>query len=103
MIDFVIYHISKIARQLSRLLMLLFIIYINALPIIKHFNDRFEYNYMQVEVLGEEDLAGKEIFVEKPAKEEPVYLAKLVMLIPFFSHFFSDFKPDILLPPPKYS
>ena len=103
MSDFLLYHSSKIARQLSRLLILLFIIYMNALPIIKHFNDSFEYNYLQVEILGEEDLDGKEIFEEKPAKVDPVFLAKLVTPIPFFSHFFSDFNPDILIPAPKYS
>ena len=99
----VLYHLSMIARPLSRLIILIFILYFNALPNIKNFSYKFESNNLQGEVWGEKDIDEKEIYVERPEKKDQIYSNKLIPLKPFVSNFISDFNPDILIPPPKYS
>ncbi len=94
---------SKIVHSLGHFMILLFILYINALPILKNVNYKIESNYLQSEILGEEDLEEREFFIEKQEKKELVCSAKFIDPTSFIGHHFSEFNPDIQIPPPKYS
>jgi hypothetical protein len=103
MSELIIYYLSVIARSLGRLSIILFIVYINALPLVKSFSYQFDSKYLQCEVLGEEDLVEKEIITEKSEKKEGNSIDFIKSQLAFIGHFVSEFNPDIQIPPPKYS
>jgi len=95
------YHYIKLSHLLRRFLFLFLIVFISATPVVRIIFNQFDVKYELYEIYGEEDSKEKEMITEDIEDDYQVFYSMQNLSSIYFHKCFTEFNPDIQLPPPK--